>query len=1552
MSENKQRYKNVLVDKILSVEPAVKAKVTSRLHQEDSVLALQRNTPAQLMSGYPDLHYKEANRFKDRLDVASAALMRKFREKRLSTLTRRAADEMKGPLSLTNGPTFENQFLPDWSNNTQPDAIDATTSPAAYLIDLLMFAEQHIESQADSNKAVTLKTRRPDIYELLLDEKAMSRTLPQVDVINHVMEKAIDGQHSGSSQAQVPVEDKLLQVRYPLKHFPYETYWQQITTVLAHNQLLCSDVSRLSDVNGPYFIQPGAHSAWSDVALQQDSQLGPALRAILVEPPYFNRGSGLRFNPQTRQLLSLPAEKADTNAAQNTASVTFFKDNFGVSGYPSMQNVVNFCQALQISQDEMEALFGLGRHAPVLSDNAGDIGLATPVSAKLAAARFINDGPLDAVKVHSDADDPKMHQFQHLTQDRCDRLNRLVRLAHALRLTFAQTDQIVCAAIEAEQRSGTAYGAADGKNSLWMTVNTIRALGLFQDLRERAGCQAEEFAALMSHISVFGSGDALSHFDRVFNADTATPLVLDNKEFSISGDDAESKRTIDMLCSGLGINMETFRYLSRMIMQGQNSEKLRRSLPVISAFYRVTLLARLLSITTIELLSLLEVLSPEGQYALQLAGTPQNAMYQNFVQSDIVSVIHAISGCVRWCQSQEISISWLVQQLLPVELSDVVPKEIGTLFIELQNHVIPFLDFNRHLSEAGVTPLRSGDWQKYLDQIVDKWGLITDTGNTEEDFDPLQYEDFAEREIKVVIDKLSAQQEGQQSELPMLTSDEAERLKKLILGVVLRIRSQQWGVVEQRLSHFLSLNAERVIPVVYWAKGKVHQLLETAIIFDPEQLQSDSMKAIMPLIQYMKRCAHIAEQLSLSPMLFSGLLSRTQQARFSVRSTDLTLHTLYLLARYTYCCQLARQSEEQLLGYFSLIEALGDLSEREKPMIKDAAAEKIANWLGWGIREVLDVAARVSTDGIIRNLAQLCVLVETRQLSNKTGLSADSLMKLSRLSAHDDTAAYRQAAEEMLSSLRRQEEQRSDVAELRQSLSSRCMVSHSRLVAQKEGEEATITLKLLDMNNNPVSGIRVTWSTDMGTLLDRYSFTDADGMAMVHLAAGAQMGVAHVQGTWLLDSHAYAPPITIDCDEENLNMMPIDDRPAYPWELAGNKGTYTLRAQLLDVHNNPGVDRLVNWSTTIGSFVDSAGETLTDSEGFSTIKLRSRHPGEGYVAVSYAGSSADPQLIDLKFIDLPYIDKLELLTWTVVGDTIMVRARVLGLDDEPVAGRALSWECEGASLDKSATEMQTDENGEARAVLNATVAGTVKVTVLLNTDDENPLTYHRKELIFEVLADAQLKHIWESKKWPMADGVSASEYEVHIFSTDNKPVASYPVTWQVKETADAEPVTKLTGPDGIARYQLKSEVAGERTVSASWGADQTHTFTPVTFLPPLGTEILLDGQLLNGPVILTQQNPDEHVARRLTWRLAEEHPLLEKRMHLLYYGRDSALSLGLTFTPGLGDENSFDPETREVSWTINCHTTGLRHDAAIRLGFTWPEAMTPIWTDGIVKPLE
>lgn len=1528
-----------LLNRILDAEPGIKTGLEVFPQQSD-ILTLQRKGARELVTALPGLSTAQAQRFKGRLDVATAAMMRAFREQRANAPSGRSVDELKGPLALSSGPTFENQFVSSWGENTRPEAVDATTSPAAYLIDLLLFLQEYIEKSGDSKRVISLKTRRPDLYALVLDEHAMNRVVTQVEVVISIMERAIAEQPGAAPNAVNLAEDKLLEVRYPLA-FPYETYWEQIKTVLEHNALSLSDVSRLSDMQYPYFIQQGAHSPWSDVALQQDSGLGPVLRALLLEEPYFGSASGFRHDPRTRRLLAVPAittaERAVRAAADSTA---FFTRNFGVPGFNTVQKVVSFCQALQIDQAQMESLFALAAYAPVQSANVKDPDSA-PASAKAYGARYINSGEEHPVSVDSDADDRSLHRFRYLSEARCDKVNRITRLAKALQLSYAEADLIVCASLEAEQQAAAVETAADDK-SLSMTINTLRAFGLFQYLRTHTDCKAEEFASLLAGMPVHAVGKTPSFFDRVFNQDTVQPLVLDGKPFEISGNDADSKRTVDQLCRGLGINMETFRYLARMILVGQGTGKLQRSLKTVSAFYRVTLLARLFSITTIELLSLLEVLGPNGQYAVALSGTPVNAMLQHFAQADTVSVIHAVGGFVSWSREHELPIGWVVQQLLPQETSQVVVEDVRGLFSELQASLAPLQDFDNELQQAGVRALKSKLWSQVLQQIVDADGLITDSGNSEQDFDPLQYEAFAAREIQVVIEALITPAEQAEPELPEMLPVEVEALNALVLGVVLRIRSRQWGVVQERVALFLSKSSGLAVPLIYWAGERVYTLLKAAVEFDPQQLQSDTMKAMMPFIHRLRRYAEVAERLALSPLMFSSFLMRSQRARFSVQSTDLTLHTLYYLERYSYCLRLSKQPEGQLPGYFTLMESMGELTDTEAPLIRDAAAEKIATWLGWGVREVLDVARHVTDDGIIRNLAQLCVLVRTRELSQKTGLSAASLMKVSRLSGHDDVLTYRQAAEEMLSSLRNDPQVHKDEPELRQSLASYCQVSELKLVAIKKDQLSTVTLRLLDLDNQPVPRIRVRWSTTLGTLLANYSYTDENGEASVRLASGDRVGSAHVTASYLLDSEAFAPPILIDCEEKSLAISWTGESPAAPWVLAGNQGAYTLKVGAADRYGNPGVDRLVIWATDIGTFVDNPGETLTDSNGISSIVLRSLHAGEGRVGFKYANDE-DFRYKQIAFIDQPYIGSVLLASCAVVEERIEVTALVRSLDGEPFVGQKVSWAGSGVTIEQR--DDQSGDKGVVNATLQASAAGPVSVTIAVLGSDGK--AYQSRTLDFEVLSGPRLKDTPHSLRWPIADGIDAAEYEVHITSAQGKPVDKYPVVWSVSEGLKVVDESSVTGPDGVAHFALRSETPGARSVSATPLNLTRYDFPAITFIPQLQATFTFDGKPVDGPIVITQ-DPGDHT---LTYALVQGHPLLAKGANLTYSGRDSDRSLGLTFEPGLGASNPFGSGTT-VQWNISVRNTGLRQPSQIRLGIAHGDVFAPQWLDMVVEPAQ
>lgn len=154
--------------------------------------------------------------------------------------------------------------------------------------------------------------------------------------------------------------------------------------------------------------------------------------------------------------------------------------------------------------------------------------------------------------------------------------------------------------------------------------------------------------------------------------------------------------------------------------------------------------------------------------------------------------------------------------------------------------------------------------------------------------------------------------------------------------------------MQARLSQMLSLQASHVVPVIFWADGKVHGLLEAAVGFEPVQHQSVAMKNMTTLLQRMERCAEVVSRFALSPALLSSMLTSAEQPRFSLRSTELTLHTLYYLERYTHCLRLAKQPEEHLLGYFTRLAALGEMTPNEQRLVRDAAAQKIASWLGWG----------------------------------------------------------------------------------------------------------------------------------------------------------------------------------------------------------------------------------------------------------------------------------------------------------------------------------------------------------------------------------------------------------------------------------------------------------------------------------------------------------------------------------------------------------------------------------------------------------------------------
>ncbi len=473
------------------------------------------------MADYPGLGYPDAEILHNRLAVAVHTVARKQRELRQISEFRSPREE-KGLKALTRQLTYEDQFSPNWAGNTLPDAIDSGHGAVAYLYDLLTFVERMIEPKGDSDKAITLKQRRPDIYNILLNEENVNGNISKIQIINQIISTAISQQEKNEDP-----EKLMLNVRYPYR-FPFENYLNQIYAVLDEYDLSIGDIKRRCDPQAPYFTQPGLHGTNSDSALWLDSHLGPGLREILLAVPQVKN-------------------------SQEEDNTPYFKQNFGVEQFTDLLNSTVFCQQLKLERSDLELLFSCGEYVPHLSQNVDPktiTGYETEqgreVSPAVYGSVFINNNISPAIKIDSNISDN--HTFENMDESRCERIERFLRLSRALDLPYNELDTLLTSVIRAE------HNQVD--KDLTITGNTLRAIGLFVSLNRKLKCTVSQFSVLYDGISIYSQGKNISDFDRLFNNDDrfSYRFIIDDKKME--------ERDINRICSVFGINYDTFSYLA------------------------------------------------------------------------------------------------------------------------------------------------------------------------------------------------------------------------------------------------------------------------------------------------------------------------------------------------------------------------------------------------------------------------------------------------------------------------------------------------------------------------------------------------------------------------------------------------------------------------------------------------------------------------------------------------------------------------------------------------------------------------------------------------------------------------------------------------------------------------------------------------------------------------------------------------------------------------------------------------------------------------------
>jgi len=1405
------------------------------LEHYDSVLEIAKGSLQQLMSTDKTLHITEARALHEQARAISAVTLRQFREQRLTTAIHRAFEPGSGIRGLVDAPTYNDLFRPDWANHCPTDAIEATTSPIAYLADLyreVQKIEQSGRTRDGQGNRILLEDRRPDLADLWLDHSALERVEPTLVLVNEILETSAC-RYLESFGDERSLDDVLLDVRYPTT-LPYERYQQQINYTLQRKDRLPGDVIRCTDRDYPYFKEPGVHSLLSDIALVQDTGFGPVQQGILLEAPYFPEFDPDQEPEQTFALARIDPRTHLLETASTDPEI-FFRSNFGEGDVFRLLDTQTFCLHTGLKTDELESLLSVGAYAPYSSVNFISSEDA-PVDGAVFGSVYVNAGfsPAMAIETTSGDDNDPHHQIVNWSHDRFDRLNRMIRLARWLKLPFDQVDRLLVASIGAE-----------GKTSDHLiTTDTLRALGLFQSLRTRYKVSADDFAALLQGLAVHARGKQSTQFDLVFNSQALFPgpLILDGEVFDITPGNEAERQKVDHLCAALGMTFEMYRFTAKVIEQAYAGEPLRWNTAVVSAFYRLVRLPHYLGLTTIEALALLELLDNGGsQLVAKLAGPTHIASYQTSGNADTLSVIHALVEASAWLVEHKWTVGQVCRIVLPALTKPVASEAELNLLKQMHSRLAAALISDSSFAEVGAPQSRvvvnidergqevfssvAIDWFEELKEFIEAGETIRAArglvkyleGETEEN-----YEAALSGTVAEVLERFDLPIEGQHAQ---------------ICNMIMRARGAQEALLMEGLAGYLDSSVDLVKVLLFWAEGNRYQLLmevlrvygQTGNSSAPLQLAIGD-EVLLVLDSLVKRAA-VTTHLDLSPAFVDQCVQQPQW--FGLGDVGLSLQTLYFFTQYASTVRLSAQPEERLLDYLQLINTLWDKAlEGDKRLIRDSAANRLAGFLDWGVRQVLVVASHLNPEeGVIFTLAELDLLVRTCRLARHTDLDAEALLALGRLTPISDVADFRYAAELALASLT-EPVPGTPAGEVGQSHSSVITVTPDYLVANKPDDSATYHITLRDFMDEPFEDVTITWSTNKLGVLDQVStVTDQDGESWVTLASGDTMGIARVVAEYGLGDKVLAPAVTIGCDEASLHFS----APTYdPSQALSNKlEAINFSITLVDGFTNLGIDRLVEWGTTLGEF--QRYQTMTNHEGISHSSLRSGPLGEATVIARYENGSQWTFPI-VEFTSTPYFQYVLFANTVIEGVEVELSCRLVELNGDPVpVGTEVTWTADVEGLLEVTS--RTDSNGIALSRFRSDVAGLVIVTV--SAED-----------------DVQDKSTAQTVIYPQAVIVKHESSDTHyilgrpdpvVFSVwlevDGVAAIKTPVDWAVNGEVKA---AILTDKDGMSKFSSKFISSGqgvtEHTVSATVAGTTEHVEFSVFVLPYFVFEVSLSGK--------------------------------------------------------------------------------------------------------------
>lgn len=356
-------------------------------------------------------------------------------------------------------------------------------------------------------------------------------------------------------------------------------------------------------------------------------------------------------------------------------------------------------------------------------------------------------------------------------------------------------------------------------------------------------------------------------------------------------------------------------------------------------------------------------------------------------------------------------------------------------------------------------------------------------------------------------------------------------------------------------------------------------------------------------------------------------------------------------------------------------------------------------------------------------------------------------------------------------------------------------------------DKATFTAVVKDAYGNPIPGIAVNWTTDLGDIAASTT-TDPDGRAIAELSSTTS-GVAQVTAQVGSQSVVNAPQVTLGADTGSAGIGSGDLMVDVTTVIANGVEIATYAATVKDANGNavPGIT--VNWTTTLGDL--SAPVSSTGNNGQATIALSGTRIGQAQVTAQTGTQSAvDAPVVtlvaDTASAGIGNGDLTVDKTTVVANNADMARYTAIVKDahDNPVANMAVSWTTDLGTL--SSTSETTNADGVATVTLRGTRAGDAQVAAVVNAKPAANAD------VVTLVADPTTASIDSNdltvdKNSILADGVEAAVFSVIVKDANGNPVPGITVQWTT-DNGTLSDASTVTGPDGSATVSL-TEVLGE-----------------------------------------------------------------------------------------------------------------------------------------------